>query len=100
MAIGYEQARELARQAAEPGWAVGTFCLDDRHITEDDEVYVFTVGARELLVDGDEDFLMYGNSLPVVSKKDGSVEWQPWVVLMGTRPRLVTRENPHPTLTP
>jgi hypothetical protein len=98
MAITYAQALELARQAAEPEWNLGTFCLDDREITEDDEVYVFTVGARELLVDGDEEYVTWGGAMPVVSKVDGTVEWQPWVVLMNSRPDLRSYPNPNPTL--
>lgn len=98
MAITYAQARELARQAGEVDWNIGTFCLDDREITEDEEVYVFTVGARELIVDGNEDYMTWGGAMPVVSKVDGTVEWLPWVALMADRPNLRSYPNPDPTL--
>jgi hypothetical protein len=53
MAVTYEEAREIVRARFEPGWTHGTFCLDDRYVTETDEYYAFTIGAREFLVDGD-----------------------------------------------
>jgi hypothetical protein len=51
MTIAYEEARELMRRAVEPAWNIGTFCLDDSYIVENDEMFVFSVGAREYLVD-------------------------------------------------
>jgi hypothetical protein len=56
----------------ERGWTHGTFCLDDRYITETDEFFVFAVEAREWLVDGDERYEAIG-AVTVVSRKDGSV---------------------------
>lgn len=53
MPFTYEQAREIIRDHLEPGWTHGTFCLDDTNIVENDEFFVFEVGAREFLVDGD-----------------------------------------------
>ena len=53
MAVTYEQAREIVREGLEPGWPHGAFCLDDREIGENDEFYVFKVGAREYLIDGE-----------------------------------------------
>jgi 5-formaminoimidazole-4-carboxamide-1-beta-D-ribofuranosyl 5'-monophosphate synthetase len=58
--VSYEEAREIVRAHFEPGWIDGTFCLDDRSITENDEFYVFEVGAREYLVDGDFDYAIAG----------------------------------------
>ena len=66
MALTYEQAAELAYRAGEVAWDPqwGTFCFDDREITEDDEVYVFTSGPREAIVDHDHAFMRYGGGLP------------------------------------
>jgi len=94
--VTYEQAREIARQALEPGWQYGTFCLDDRKIAENDQLYVFDVGARECLVDGDMSFLVAGG-VPVVYKADGRLEWLPSVVV-GPDPTIRVRPNPNPTL--
>jgi hypothetical protein len=98
MAMTYEQAAELAYRAGAAAWDPewGTFCFDDREITEDNEVYVFTSGPREAIVDHDPTFMRYGGGLPVVSKLDGGVKWHPWVVLMTTRPGLQSRRNPAP----
>lgn len=94
----YEEARELIRAQLEEGWEDGTFCLDDRQVTDDDEVFVFAVGAREYIVDGDDSYLRVGGALPVVHKDDGRVEWMAWIGLMSARPQLRTRTNPTPTL--
>jgi hypothetical protein len=95
--ISYEEARELVRRTLEPGWQEGTFCLDDREIVENDASYVIRVGPREYLVDGDESYLVGGEGVPVVSKQDGTITWEPWVVLMDS-PGLTVRTNPSPTL--
>ncbi|MEU6036395.1 hypothetical protein ABZ801_13380 [Actinomadura sp. NPDC047616] len=38
---------KIVREHFERGWAHGTFCLDDRVIVENEEFYVFSIGARE-----------------------------------------------------
>ncbi|GAB3410699.1 hypothetical protein [Flindersiella endophytica] len=96
MSITYEAARELVREASEPGWSVGTYCLDDRAIVENDTMYVFTVGAREHLVDGDLGYAIAG-AVPVVYKEDGRLAWLP-SPMVGMDPSLERRPNPSPTL--
>lgn len=96
MSITYESARELVRSAAEPGWSVGTFCLDDREIVENDTMYVFSVGAREHLVDGDRSYAVAG-AVPVVYKEDGRLAWLP-SSMVGMDDTLARRPNPDPTL--
>lgn len=98
MAVTYEQAAELAYRSGAAIWNTewGTYCFDDREITEDDEMYVFTSGPREALVDHDPAFMRYGGGLPVVRKMGGEMEWRPWVVLMTERPNLQTRPDPRP----
>lgn len=96
MSVTYEQAREIIRDRLEPGWTLGTFCLDDRNIVENDEFFVFEVGAREFLVDGDGSFEAIG-SVPVVYKEDGRVGSLPSVeVAMDDSIRR--QPNPSPTL--
>lgn len=92
----YEEARELVREATEPGWSHGTYCLDDRNILENDEYYVFTVGAREFLIDGDQSYAIVGGT-PIVYKADGRLDWiaSPEA---GMNESLRSRPNPHPTL--
>jgi hypothetical protein len=96
MAVTYEQAREIVRQAAEPGWTLGTSCLVDRMIVENDTMYAFTVGAREWIVDGDEDYLVEG-AMPVVFKDDGRLAWVPSAQI-ALDDSLRDRPNAAPTL--
>ena len=72
MPVSYEQARDIIRRRLEPTWTHGTFCLDGRKIVGNDEFYVFAVGAREFLVDGDESYEAVGG-VSVVYKEDGRV---------------------------
>jgi hypothetical protein len=96
MAVTYEQALAAVREEYEPGWDEGTFCIDDRMIRENDEFWVFLVGAREFLVDGDEDYELDGG-LPIVRKSDGSVDMLASVeIAMDDTVRQ--RPNPNPTL--
>jgi hypothetical protein len=96
MAITYEQAREIVRAKFEPNWNHGTFCLDDRNITETNEVYAFSVGAREYLVDGDDSYAIEGG-MPVVYKADGSLSSLPSVEV-ALDPTTRITPNPTPTL--
>jgi hypothetical protein len=96
VAVTYERAREIIRAELEPSWTHGTFCLDDRQIVENDAFFVFSVGAREWLVDGDHDYLLIGG-VPVVSKEDGSVSSRASVEI-AMDDSVVVRPNPSPTL--
>ncbi|MCL2455845.1 MAG: hypothetical protein FWD18_11190 [Micrococcales bacterium] len=99
MSITYEQAAEIVYSEGVSGWepSWGTFILDDRSIMEDDEVFVFIVGAREMLVDMNPDFMTVGGGNGVVSKADGTLRWIPWVFIEEERPDLTQRPNPRPT---
>ena len=94
MAIGYAQARDIVLTEVPPQWTLGTFYLDESTIIEDGDVFVFTVGPRELLVDGDKDYERDGSALPVVFKDDGRLEWLTWAYLLINRDDLETRPNP------
>jgi hypothetical protein len=96
MTVTYEEARAKVRDSFEPGWTHGTFCLDDRTITETDDMYIFAVGAREFLVDGDDSYESVGG-VSVVYKNDGRVASLPSVAV-ATNPTVRTRPNPNPTL--
>lgn len=97
MTVTYEQAREIVRERFEPGWTQGTFCLDDREIVENDEFYVFSIGAREFIIDGDFDYMIAGG-VPIVYKSDGRVEGRASVDV-AMDPTVRRRPNPNPTLT-
>ena len=71
MAISYEDARELVRERFAPGWTQGTFCLDDRKITENDNFYAFAIGNREYLVDGNISYAIPG-PVHVVYKEEAA----------------------------
>lgn len=96
MTVTYEEARVKVRDHFAPGWTHGTFCLDDRTITETDDVFVFKIGAREFLVDGDNSYETIGG-VPVVFKKDGKVGSLPSVAV-ATDPTVRSRPNPNPTI--
>lgn len=95
MTITYEKARALVQETLQPQWTEGTFCLDDRNIVETDTMYVFHVGARENLVDGDLSFAVPGG-VTVVYKEDGRVASLPSVEV-ATDPTVRMQPNPHPT---
>ena len=96
MAVSYEEAREIVRRAVQAEWTPGTFCLDDRTILENEQMYAFSVGAREWIVDGDEDYIVEG-ALPVVYKDDGRLAWLSSATI-ALDDSLRTRPNPAPTL--
>lgn len=94
--VTYEEARESIRRKFEPKWNHGTFCLDDRYIVENDEFWVFAVGAREFLVDDDHSYAIIGGG-PVVFKEDGRVGSRASVAV-AMDPTIRSRPNPSPTL--
>jgi hypothetical protein len=96
VAVSYEEARDIVVREVAPTWEDGTFCLDDRTITENDEVYAFEIGAREYIVDGDESYAMAGG-VPVVRKEDGALEWLP-SSMVAMDPTMRSNPNPNPTL--
>lgn len=96
MPVTYAQAVEIVRDLFEPGWTHGTFCIDDRYITENDEFYIVSVGAREFLVDKDLSYAIIGGT-SIVFKSDGRVESRASGELL-TDQSLRERPNPAPTL--
>jgi hypothetical protein len=96
VAVTYAQAREIVRAHFEPGWTHGTFCLDDRTIGENDEFYVFNIGAREFIVDGDDSYALAG-SVPIVFKEDGRIESRP-SAMVATDPSIRSKPNASPML--
>lgn len=96
--ISYDEARRKIVDEASRNWARGTFCLDDREIVEDDSIFVFNVGAREYVVDGDRSYVGMGAPIPTVDKETGAVAWVPGMLLYGQHPDLQRRPNPDPTL--
>lgn len=97
MPVTYEDAREVVRRATEPGWPHGTYCLDDRMIVENEDLYVFNIGAGEYLVGGDLSRALVGG-VHVVYKEDGRHGLLA-SVRVAMDPTIRLRPNPHPTLT-
>jgi hypothetical protein len=95
MTISFEQARDLVRAELGPSWTLGTFCIDDRQIVENGDMWVFEVGAREWLKGQDPSFATLGG-VTVVYKKDGRVDTLP-SVQVATDPTIQRRDNPDPT---
>jgi hypothetical protein len=96
MTVSYNEARRLVIETLAPNWHDGTFCLDDRLIVEDDDLYFFKVGARELLVDGDISYARFGGGVAGVVKSTGMVVWIPEIRLALRAHSLHMRRNPRP----
>jgi hypothetical protein len=75
MAVSYEEARDLVRAELAAEWSIGTFWIDESRRAEDDTIFLFFVGAREFIVDGNLDFASVGTMVPVVTKSDGEFHW-------------------------
>ncbi|MCX4784114.1 MULTISPECIES: hypothetical protein [unclassified Streptomyces] len=95
-AITYEQARDLVRDRLQPTWAPGTFCIDDRKIVENPEMFVFEVGAREFLKDQDPTYASTLGGVNVVYKTDGRIDTLA-SLQVATDPSITRRDNPSPT---
>ncbi|MEY9839449.1 hypothetical protein [Streptacidiphilus sp. EB103A] len=95
MTITYDNARDLVRTTLGRDWTNGTFCLDDRTITETPTHWVFNVGAREFLVDDNPAFAEIGG-VTAVRKDDGTIETLSSLTV-ATDPTTATRPNPSPT---
>jgi hypothetical protein len=68
----FEEAREIVRRQVEPMWGPlsGTFYVAEWG-AENDQYFEVYVGAREFLVDDDEDYLQYDGVLHLVEKATG-----------------------------
>jgi hypothetical protein len=98
MALTFDEAVDIAYREASELWKNnrGTLQIDDRNITEDDNVFIVRGGAREFLVDGDRSYLGYGGGLGVVEKTSGRLTCVPWHLLQQAHPNLRSRPNPNP----
>ncbi len=70
--ISFEDARAIVSAKLLPTWnpLEGTFYVADWG-WENDEFFSLAVGAREFLVDGDEDFRVVDDLIYLVEKKTG-----------------------------
>lgn len=70
--ITFEEAREIVRRQVEPMWGPlsGTFYVAEWG-AESDQYFKVNVGAREFLVDDDEEFAEYSGVLHLVDKVTG-----------------------------
>ncbi|MGW4632144.1 DUF7691 family protein [Nocardia sp. NPDC004415] len=98
MTVSHDEAREIVRARFEPNRPddFGTFCIDDREITENDELYVFRIGAWEFLIEDDISYAIIPGAVPAVYKRGGrviSLPHIPW-----DQPVTVSRPNPSPAL--
>ncbi|MFE3192939.1 SUKH-3 domain-containing protein [Nocardia sp. NPDC059240] len=90
----YTQAFETVVNHFGSKWSHGTFHIDDKDIVETDEMYVFNVGAREWLVEGDVSYALAGG-VPVVYKASGQLGSLPSVAV-ATNPNIRINPNPNP----
>ena len=52
--LSYDEARRVVVDELAPSFGPGTFCIDDRWITETEDAYLLTVESRELLRSEDD----------------------------------------------
>lgn len=71
--ISFEAARALVRKELAPGWTLGTLYVAPWGY-EDNFQYQLIAGARENLVDDNEDFLDTSGLVYLVDKDDGTIE--------------------------
>jgi hypothetical protein len=80
MPTTFEQAREIVRSAYEPHWKPEMGELVTLPIGYEDEIHWWVVvGAREALVDGDNDFQMFDLPVSLVKKETGELELVPFL---------------------
>lgn len=74
MKLTYKQARAIAKAHVADYWLPedGTLYADKAGL-QDADAYLVPVGARELLRDGDEAYLMLGGGVVTVEKATGQV---------------------------
>jgi hypothetical protein len=73
--ISFEQARDRLLTSLIPVWedTPGIPYVAD-HGLEDDDWFQIDFGAREYLVDGDEDFMIMNNMVAFINKDTGIIE--------------------------
>jgi hypothetical protein len=73
--LTFAEARALVAAELAPGWPsrLGTFHVRPTGY-EDDRAWLVVVGAREWLVDGDEDFVVFDAPAILVDKRTGRIE--------------------------
>lgn len=70
--INFEDARQIVKLHVEPMWSSlsGTFYVADWG-AENDQYFEVYVGAREFLVDNDENYMQYDGAIHLVEKMTG-----------------------------
>jgi hypothetical protein len=75
MTATLEEAYKTIEREVGRDWDTGTFMIERGKTAESDLAWVFSVGAREYLVDGNRDFLILGGNVPVILKFTGELRW-------------------------
>lgn len=70
--ISYREATEIVTKELEPKWEFGTFYVEPKGY-ENDEVFMVPYGAKEFLVDDDDEFMVTDSPVALVNKETGEL---------------------------
>lgn len=93
--VTFEEAREIVRREIEPLWGPlnGTFYIAEWG-AENDQYFEVNVGARELLVDNDEDYMQYDGAIHLVEKATGKYIEASFIELFDRQPGFLDSFTP------
>lgn len=93
--ITFEEAREIVRRQIEPLWSpdCGTFYVAEWG-SENDQYFQVDVGAREFLVNNDEDYMQYDGAIYLVEKATGKYIEESFITLDHRQPGLLHSFTP------
>ena len=70
--ISYKEAAQIVTKELGPKWEFGTFYVESKGY-ETDEVFMVPYGAKEFLVDDDDDFIVTNSPVALVNKETGEL---------------------------
>lgn len=71
--ISYKEAIEVVTKELQPKWEFGTFYVEPKGY-ENDEIFMVPYGAREFLVDDDDEFMVTDYPVAFVNKETGKLD--------------------------
>lgn len=71
--ISYKEATEIVTKELQPKWEFGTFYVEPKGY-ENDEIFMVPYGAKEFLVDDDDEFMVTDYPVAFVNKETGELD--------------------------
>lgn len=72
--ITYNDAIQILTDSVAPGWDIGTFYVEPNGY-ENADSFMLPYGAKEWLVDDNEEFLLMDLDVAIVNKNTGALEF-------------------------